>query len=260
MGYVFDFNDATYYQKWLNDPKNRFAVDLEQRLILKALKPARGESILDIGCGTGSFLQTYLDEGIEVTGLDPSPYMLDIAQKNIGNRVDFHRGLAEDLPFDDNSFNYACLITTLEFVEDPKKALEEACRVAKDKIFIGVLNRYAITGIHRRIKGVFSRTIYNHACFFSIWQLKGIIRSLLGDVPISWRTVCQFSASPGQITSKIEQFSLMQKCPFGAFIGMAVTLAPRYRTRPLTLPYNTKHTTRTVPGSTCIGVSEKLEG
>ena len=124
MGYVFDFNDAIHYEKWLNDPKNRFAVDLEQRLILKALKPARGESILDIGCGTGSFLQTYLGEGLEVTGLDPSPYMLDIAQKNIGNRVDFHRGLAEDLPFDDNSFNYACLSTTLEFVNDPTKSLE----------------------------------------------------------------------------------------------------------------------------------------
>lgn len=248
MGYVFDFNDAIYYEKRLNDPKNRFAMDLEKRLMLDALRPAHGESILDIGCGTGFGLQTFIDEGLQVTGLDASPYMLDIANKNVGNRADLHRGVAENLPFDDNSFNYACLLTTLEFVEDPKKALEEACRVAKDKIFLGVLNRYAIKGIHRRIKGVFARSIYNHACFFSIWELKDIIRSLLGDVPISWRTVCQFSASPGQITSKIEQFSLIQKCPFGAFIGMGITLIPRYRTRPLTLPYKTKHTTRTVPG------------
>ena len=248
MGYVFDFNDAIYYEKRINDPKSRLAADLEKRLMLDALKPEHGESILDIGCGTGSDLQTFLDRGLQVTGLDPSPYMLDIAQKKVGYRADLHRGVAEDLPFDDNSFNYACLITTLEFVEDPKKALEEACRVAKDKIFLGVLNRYAITGIHRRIKGVFTRSIYNHACFFSIWELKDIIRSLLGNVPVSWRTVCQFSRSPGQITSKIEQFSLIQKCPFGAFIGMSVTLVPRFRTRPLTLPYKPKHTTRTVPG------------
>jgi len=248
MGYIFDFNDAIHYDKRMHDSRNRFAVELENRLMLDVLSPMRGQSVLDIGCGTGNGLQTFLDRGLKVTGIDPSPYMLDIAQKNIGNRADLHRGFAEDLPFDDNSFNYACLITTLEFVEDPKKALEEACRVAKDKIFLGVLNRYAITGIHRRIQGVFSRTIYNHACFFSIWELKDIIRSLLGDVPISWRTVCQFSSSPGQITSKIEQFSLVQKCPFGAFIGMVVTLLPRYRTRPLTLPYKAKHTTRAVPG------------
>ena len=232
MGYVFDFNDAMYYEEWLNDPKNRFAVDLEKHLMLNALKPVHGESILDIGCGTGFGLQTFLDKGLQVTGLDPSPYMLDIATKKFGHRADLHRGVAEDLPFDDNSFNYACLVTTLEFVEDPKKALEEASRVAKDKIFLGVLNR----------------TIYNQACFFSIWQLKDIIRSLLGDVPISWRTVLQFSGSPRLITSKIEQFSLMQKCPFGAFIGMGVTLVPRFRTRPLTVPYKTKRTTGPVPG------------
>lgn len=248
MGHVFDFNDAIYYDERMNDSRNRFAVDLEKRLMLEMLQPVRGESVIDIGCGTGSGLLTFLDRGLQGTGIDASPYMLDIASKNIGNRADLHRGFAEDLPFDDNSFNYACFITTLEFVEDPKRAIEEACRVAKDKLFLGVLNRYAIKGVQRRIKGVFTRTIYNHGHFFSIWELKNIIRSLLGDVPISWRTVCQFSASPGRITSKIEQFSLIQKCPFGAFIGMSITLVPRFRTRPLTVPYKAKQTTGEVPG------------
>ncbi|MEJ2658933.1 MAG: class I SAM-dependent methyltransferase [Desulfobacterales bacterium] len=248
MGYVFDFNDAIYYDEWMNHSRNRWVVDLEKRLMLEMLQPVHGERIIDIGCGTGSGLQTFLDSGLRVTGIDASPYMLDIASKKIGNRVDLHRGFAEDLPFDDNSFNYASLITTLEFVDDPKKAIEEASRVAKDKIFLGVLNRYAIKGVKRRIKGVFTRTIYNHAHFFSVWELKDIIRSLLGDVPASWKTVCQFSNSPGRITGRIEQFSLIQKCPFGAFIGMGVTLVPRFRTRPLTVPYKAKHTTGEVPG------------
>jgi len=60
-----------------------------------------------------------------------------------------------------------------KFVENPKKALEEACRVAKDKIFLGVLNRYAIKGVQRRIKGVFTRTIYNQACFFNGIDVSG---------------------------------------------------------------------------------------
>jgi SAM-dependent methyltransferase len=248
MGYVFDFNDAIYYEERMHDSRNRLAVELEKHLMLEALQPERGESVIDIGCGTGSGLLTFLDRGLQVTGIDASPYMIDIASKKVGNRADLHRAFAEDLPFDDNSFNYACLITTLEFVEDPKKAIEEACRVAKDKIFLGVLNRYAIKGVQRRIKGVFTQTIYNHAHFFSIWELKNIIRSLLGDVPVSWKTICQFSASPGRITGRIEQYSLIQKCPFGAFIGMGVTLVPRFRTRPLTIPYKAKHTTGEVPG------------
>ena len=251
MGYVFDFNDAVNYERWFQDPDNRFAVDLQNQLMLNMLKPIRGESIVDIGCGTGVSLRAFLEKGLLVTGLDPSPYMLDIAIKNTGNQVDFHRGVAEDLPFEDNAFNYACLITTLEFVENPQKALEEACRVAKDRIFLGVLNKYAIKGIHRRVKGIFTATIFNHAKFFSIWELKQIIRDILGNVPVTWRTVCQFPTTQGRIASyleRLERSELVQRCPFGEFTGMVITLVPRYTTKPLSITYRTKHKTGIVTG------------
>ncbi len=248
MSYAFDFKDAVNYEKWLNNPRNKIAAELENRLMLNMLKPARGESVLDIGCGAGISLLSFLEVGIQLTGLDPSPYMLDIALKKIGNRAEFHRGFAEDLPFEDNSFNFACLITTLEFVKDPKKAIEEACRVAKDRIFIGALNRYAIKSIQRKVKGIFKKTIYTHAYFFSIWELKKMIRSILGDVPISWKTVCFFPTPSGKIIHRIEEFSIVQRCPFGAFIGIVVTLIPRYRTKPLSLKYHAKHTRGVVTG------------
>lgn len=237
MGYVFDFNDARTYEEWFNRSRNRLVAELESRLMIDLLNPSRGETVLDIGCGTGNSLIPFLDLGLSATGVDPSPYMLDIASKNLGNRVDFHRGYAEALPFDDNSFNYACLVTTLEFVEDSRKAIEEACRVAKDKIFLGVLNRYAIKGLQRRVVGWFTDSIYNHAQFYSIWELKRIVRDILGDPPISWRTVCQLPSVSGRITHRIEKSHLTQRCPFGAFAGMVVTLVPRYRTRPLAISY-----------------------
>jgi SAM-dependent methyltransferase len=248
MGYIFDFNDAVAYEKWFDNPHNRFIAELENRLMLDLLNPAKGERVLEIGCGTGAGLLTFIDAGVQVTGLDPSPYMLDIALKNVGNRADLYRGFAEDLPFEDNSFNHACFITTLEFVEDPKRAIEEAIRVAKDRIFLGVLNSYSVKGIHRRVKGIFTSTIYNRAHFFSIWELKQIIRSLLGDVPISWRTVCHFPAATGWITRRLERSNLLQRCPCGAFIGMVVTLVPRFRTRPLAVPIEAKHTTGAAAG------------
>ena len=248
MGYIFNFHDAVAYEQWFNKPQNRFVFDLEKRLMLDMLKPVRGDSIIDIGCGIGANLLSFVEMGLQATGLDSSPYMLDIAAKNLGNRVDLHRGFAEDLPFDDNSFNYACLITTLEFVEDPQKAFEEACRITKDKIFIGVLNRYSIKGIQRRIKGIFAKTVYNHGKFFSVWEMKQIVRTVLGDVPISWRTTCQLPVIHGNIASRIEQLSLLQRCPFGAFAGMVVTLVPRYKTRTLPLRYNVKRTTDTAAG------------
>jgi hypothetical protein len=112
--------------------------------------------------------------------------------------------------------------------------------VAKDRLFIGVLNRYAIKGVERRVRGMFSPSIYNHARFFSVWELKHMIYDLVGHVPVSWRTVCQLPLPSGKFASSFEQ-PFLQRCPFGAFAGMVVILIPRFRTRPLTAPYQPTH-------------------
>jgi len=248
MGYVFDFKAARAYDRWFDDPRNSYEAELGCRLMLEMLQPAHGDSVLEIGCGTGASLVTLIDRGLNTTGIDPSPYMLDIALAKLGNRVELYRGYGEDLPFDDNSFNYTCFMTTLEFVDNPQKALEEACRVAKDKVFIGVLNRYAIKGVQRRLAGIFSDTVYNHAKFFGVWELKRLIRSVAGPVPLSWRTVNQFPASCGEFVQNLERSKIVQRCPFGTFVGMMAILVPRFRTRPLAMRYKAKHTTGTATG------------
>ena len=248
MGYIFEFNDAVAYERWLRLPKNRFTLDLESRLITDMLQPANRETILDIGCGTGSILLFLVNQGLQVTGLDPSPYMLDIAKKTTGNRADLHRGYAEDLPFEDNSFHHACLFTTLEFVNDPQKAIEEACRVAKDKIFIGALNRYAFKGVERRIRGIFTRSIYNRARFFRIWELKRMGDAARREVPVSWKTVIQLPAANSRIIRRLEESSFVHHSPFGAFIGLAAPLVPRFGTRSLPIEYQAKQTPNAIAG------------
>ena len=215
------------------------------RLVSKVTK---GQTILDIGCGTGVNIEPLVESGLNVTGIDPSPYMLDIAAANLGQRIDLYRGYAEDLPFDDNSFNHACFFTSLEFVEDPAKAVEEACRVAKDKVFIGFLNRYAIKGFQRRLQGLFAPTIFNRARFFSVWELKTLVRCVAGPVPISWRTVSQLPNASVKLIQAFEQSQFVQRSPFGAFAGLVVTLVPRFRTRPLAIRYRSKNTTTALSG------------
>ena len=244
VGYIFDFQDARNYAQSIAQHHNQCAMAMESRLMLNLLQPAAGESVLDIGCGTGVSLEPLLNVGIRVTGIDASPYMLDLAATRFGQRVELYRGYAEDLPFDDNSFNHACFFTSLEFVDDPVKAVEEACRVAKDKVFIGFLNRFALKGFQRRLKGVFTPTIFNHARFFSVWELKAMVREMAGPVPIEWRTVLQLTSGKGKLTQAFEQSEFVQRCPFGAFAGMVVTLVPRFRTRPLAIRYQPKETTR----------------
>ena len=235
MGYVFDFNDSASYAQWLKADCNQQTIELECRLMTGMLHPLCGERLIDIGCGTGASLMAFLGKGIQLTGVDPSPYMLDVATKNLGHRVDLHRAYAEDLPFEDNSFDYASVCLTLEFVEDPQKALEEACRVAKDGVFIGILNKYAFKALQRRIKGIFTPTIYNHARFFSIGEIKYLIYKLIGDVPVSWKTTCQFPGIFHRFIYRIETSTLAQRSPFGAFAGIMVLPVPRFVAKPITL-------------------------
>ena len=89
MGYVFDFKAARAYDHWFDDPRNSFEAELECRLMLEMLQPAKGESVLEIGCGTGASLVSLIEKGLNTTGIDPSPYMLDIA---LGNEVIEQRG------------------------------------------------------------------------------------------------------------------------------------------------------------------------
>ena len=243
MGYVFDFKDAQAFDQWHQEPQNQAIIDLQSRLMLDMLAPCEGQSVLDIGCGSGMSLEPFTGMGLQLTGVDPSPYMLDFASAKLRHRVDLHRSYAEDLPFDDNSFNHAILNTTLEFVDDPQKALEEASRVAKDKLFLGILNRYAFKGIERRVKGIFNHSIYNRARFFSVWEIKHFMKDILGDAPMAWRTVCQLPSPTGKIASRIERSGLVQRCPFGAYAGMIITLVPRYRATPLELKYNCEEPT-----------------
>jgi len=235
MGYVFDFNDAAAYDQWLNKDGNQRIIDLENRLLVEMLHPRFGERLLDIGCGAGASLMPFLGKGIQLTGVDPSPYMLDIARKRVGHQVDLHRAHAEDLPFEDNSFDYATLCLSLEFADDHKKTLEEACRVAKDGVFVGILNKYALKALQRRIRGIFKSTIYNRARFFSIGEIKYLFTSLLGDVPITWQTTCHFPGMTNPLIDRFEKSKFVRKSPFGAFAGIMALPVPRFRTQPLKL-------------------------
>ncbi len=243
MGYVFDFKDAQEYQAGLNSPMNRYCLDLEIRLFLRMLDPKPGQRILDIGCGAGTALAPLLnfEQGIlDLTGIDPSPYMLDMAYGQLGNRADLHRGAAEDLPFDDNAFETAFFFTSLEYTERPAKAIEEACRVAKDQVIIGVHNRNAPLNLYRKAKGYFSPGKFSHARFFGIWEIKRMMTNILGRVPVTWRTTLQCPFVRGKWAAWMEELPLVQRSFWGTFTVMRIQPVPTFRTRPLSLKVRTR--------------------
>ncbi|MFO7932193.1 MAG: class I SAM-dependent methyltransferase [Thermodesulfobacteriota bacterium] len=235
MGYVFDYNDAVGYERWLSDKKNRIILDLQRCLMMEMLRPAFAHSLLDIGCGTGASLEPFLNKGIDLTGIDPSAHMLEAARSNLGHRVDLHMGYAEELPFDDNFFDYTVIFLTLEFCEDPFRALEEACRVTRDRIFIGIFNRFSLYVAHRRIDRLIKRSVYRHARFFSIGDVRRNLFYLLGRVPFDWQTVFQVPWLPASLIHRTESSGVFRSSPFGGFAGIVAEPVPRFRALPLGL-------------------------
>jgi len=241
MGHVFSYQDAVTYEQSLRDPENRSLVDLQNQMAVDMLGPVPGRSALGIGCGAATVLSCLDRIGLQVTGLDPSPYVLDAIGSRLGSHVDLHRAFPEDLPFEDNAYHYVCLVTSLEFTDDPQKAIAEACRVGKDKLFLCTVNRYGARGLQLWARGKISQTLYSHARFFSTWQLLSLIRRNSGRVPLVWQTASNCRASEGRPVNRLRAHgSQFPWWPFGTYVGMAATLTPRFRTRPLTVAYSPK--------------------
>jgi len=112
------------------DKTNRYSEqrDLMLEFVLKHLEFTGGESVLDIGCGLGLFL-----EAIDVrkkTGIDIDPDCVKITRKYIPE-ADLRVADACDLPFPDESFDLVVAICLLEHVENPTAFIREAYRVCK---------------------------------------------------------------------------------------------------------------------------------
>ncbi len=105
----------------------RRLMDQEAEYIRKELQSCK--RILDVGCGIGSIEQRLPE--FNITGIDSSDEMLQEARK--GSDKEFIRGDAGNLPFEENSFDGIFYLTSIEFLPDYKKALEEASRVLKDR-------------------------------------------------------------------------------------------------------------------------------
>jgi SAM-dependent methyltransferase len=89
-----------------------------------------GMSVLDVACGPG-YLSDYVRKlGAIPTGLDFSEKMVTIAQQMFPG-ISFVRGDAQDLPFDDASFDRVMINFGLLHVADPEQACAEAARVLK---------------------------------------------------------------------------------------------------------------------------------
>ncbi len=132
------------YEAWYHTPRGRWIGETEYALAARCLAPERGESLLDIGCGTGWFTRRAAADDLLATGLDPQSAWLDYARAHSSPALSWVEGDARDLPFTDASFDHVLSIAALCFVGDERQAVAEAVRVTRRRFAIGWLNRSSL--------------------------------------------------------------------------------------------------------------------
>ena len=115
------------------DRRWSFYIEATLRETLSRLEIEPGESLLDVGCGTGVLLEALAASvpDAKLSGADPSPEMLDVARTRLGEAVVLRQGHAENLPFADQAFDVVVCTNTLHYFRNPQGALEGMARVLR---------------------------------------------------------------------------------------------------------------------------------
>ena len=132
------------YDAWYGTPRGRWVGETEYALAARCLKTRPGDSLLDVGCGTGWFTRRAAADALRVTGLDPNPEWLDFARAHSKPELSWVEGDARALPFADASFDHVLSIAALCFIDDERRAVAECVRVARQRFAIGWLNRSSL--------------------------------------------------------------------------------------------------------------------
>lgn len=95
--------------------------------------PRGDERALDVGTGAGALALALAPLVREVVGVDRVPELLDRARERAASfpNVEFVQSDAEQLPFDDGSFDLAATLRTLHHVARPEVVLAELVRVTR---------------------------------------------------------------------------------------------------------------------------------
>ncbi|MEA5115153.1 MAG: methyltransferase domain-containing protein [Geobacteraceae bacterium] len=184
---AFD-KQAAEYDAWFDRHCFFFRAELAA---LRSIVPATGHGV-EIGVGTARFA---LPLGISI-GVEPSPAMAELARQR---GLDVREGVAEALPFGDESFDFALMVTVVCFLDDVDGAFREAWRILKPggAFVVGFIDRESELGRIYEQKREQS-DFYRDATFYSVNDLVMLLHEA-GFSDFSYRQTL-FPGEPTEVT------------------------------------------------------------
>lgn len=128
----------TAYDSWAHgyDAHPNPHILLEHDDVLKLVNPGRYEKILDAGCGTGKYASEFYKKGANVTGIDFSRKMLEVAGIKCPGVKFYYGNLERKLKFNSNHFDKINCAQTLKHIFNIGFTLKEFYRILKKGGFL----------------------------------------------------------------------------------------------------------------------------
>ncbi|MCF8038048.1 MAG: methyltransferase domain-containing protein [Desulfohalobiaceae bacterium] len=165
------------YDRWFETPAGKLIKRYESRVMLDLLRPGAGELIFDGGCGTGIFTRDVLACQARVVGLDVSLPMLVRASEKCGTSLFWPvAGDLLALPFATGLFDRVVSMTTLEFIENGREAVNELFRVTRrgGSVVVTTLNSLSSWAERRRAKAEQGDPFFERMIFRSPDELNNL--------------------------------------------------------------------------------------
>ncbi len=110
----------------------------KQAVLAAGVRP--GERVLDCACGTGDLTRAFarFSKAAHIVGSDYTPGMLEVARhkrrklhNQLASRISYQQADAQDLPYENASFDVVSIAFGIRNVQDPQRAVGEFARVLR---------------------------------------------------------------------------------------------------------------------------------
>ena len=207
----------------------------------------RGQTLLEVNCGAGFFLDGFWEAGFNVNGQEKDRDLAQNARDRLGGKAEIALASPEHLPYEDDFFDYAVCVNGMDNINtpNPQNVMAEMLRVASKGVLIAFSNIFSAYGLGYVLSGkiapqdggAFPQHPINS---FRLWSM---LRKEIGQDRISWGSNLLGPAwswgSGSEFLGRVLRAWNLASVPFplGAFAVMRVDLAPAVAGNQILIPH-----------------------